>query len=125
MHGKSHPIIDPVIPQIRSKFTLGLIYAGPQTVYPVQRTGWYIIDRVYNPYGMGIGAHKKWLDVDWHDDMSNHQHISFGYFWCEWLEGEHYSIDYRRGKNWKGGEDWVSWNAWPKDHKSEDNLTQV
>ena len=30
-----------------------------------------------------------------------------GYFWCEWLEGEHYSIDYRRGKNWKGGEDWV------------------
>ena len=26
---------------------------------------------VYNPYGMGIGAHKKWLDVDWHDDMSN------------------------------------------------------
>ena len=34
-----------------------------------------------------------------------------GYFWCEWLEGEHYSIDYRRGKNWKGGEDWVPWNA--------------
>ena len=24
---------------------------------------------------MGIGAHKKWLDADWQDDMANHHHI--------------------------------------------------
>jgi hypothetical protein len=56
--------------------------------------------------------------------MSNHHHIPPGCFWCEWLEGEHYSIDYRRGKNWKGGEDWVPWNACQGFHKSEDNLTK-
>ena len=22
---------------------------------------------------MGIGAHKKWLDASWQDDMANHQ----------------------------------------------------
>ena len=41
----------------------------------VKQTGWYIVDPIYNPYGMGIGAHKKWLDADWQDDMANHKHI--------------------------------------------------
>ena len=52
-------------------------HAGPAGI-PVQRTGYYIIRPVYNPYGMGIGAHKKWLSADWQDDMSNHAHIPRG-----------------------------------------------
>ena len=98
-------------------------HAGPAGI-PVKHTGWYIVRPIYNAYGRGIGAHKKWLDADWYDDMSNHHHIPPGYFWCEWLEGEHYSIDYKRGKNWKGNTDWIPFNACQGFHKSEDNLTK-
>ena len=86
-------------------------HAGPAGI-PVDKTGWYIVRPVYNPYGMGIGAHKKWLSVDEQDEMACHKHIPPGYFWCEWFEGAHYSIDYRRGKNWKGTHsDWIPLNA--------------
>ena len=99
-------------------------HAGPAGI-PVDKTGWYIVRPVYNPYGMGIGAHKKWLDVDWQDAMSDHKHIPPGYFWCEWFEGAHYSIDYKRGKNWKGTHsDWIPLNATQGFHYSDDNLTK-
>ena len=99
-------------------------HAGPAGI-PVDKTGWYIVRPVYNPYGMGIGAHKKWLDVDWQDAMSDHKHIPPGYFWCEWFEGAHYSIDYKRGKNWKGTHsDWIPLNATQGFHHSDDNLTK-
>ena len=49
-------------------------HAGPAGI-PVKHTGWYIVRPIYNPYGMGIGAHKKWLDADWYDDMSNHKQL--------------------------------------------------
>jgi hypothetical protein len=99
-------------------------HAGPAGI-PVDKTGWYIVRPVYNPYGMGIGAHKKWLDVDWQDAMSDHKHIPPGYFWCEWFEGAHYSIDYRRGKNWKGTHsDWIPLNATQGFHYNDDNLTK-
>jgi len=91
-------------------------HCGPAGV-PVKHTGWYIVRPVYNPYGMGIGAHKKWLDVDWHDDMSNHAHIPPGYFWCEWFTGKHYSIDYKRVDNL-----WIPLNACEGIHETDDNL---
>jgi len=93
-------------------------HAGPAGV-AVQKTGWYIVRPIYNPYGMGIGAHKKWLDADWQDDMANHHHIPPGYFWCEWFNGEHYSIDYKRVNN-----QWMPLNACQGFHKTEDNLTK-
>ena len=93
-------------------------HAGPAGI-PVKHTGWYIVRPTYNPYGMGIGAHKKWLSADWQDDMANHHHIPPGYFWCEWLTGEHYSIDYKRENN-----SWVPINACQGFHKTEDNLTK-
>ena len=93
-------------------------HAGPAGI-GVQRTGWYIIRPVYNPYGMGIGAHKKWLSVDDQDAMANHMHVPPGYFWCEWFDGEHYSIDYKRENN-----SWVPINACQGFHKTEDNLTK-
>lgn len=93
-------------------------HAGPAGI-PVQRTGFYIVRPVYNPYGMGIGAHKKWLSVEWQDDMANHKHIPPGYFWCEWFSGEHYSIDYKRVND-----KWIPLNACQGFHKTEDNLTK-
>ena len=68
---------------------------------------------------MGIGAHKKWLSADWQDDMSNHAHIPPGYFWCEWFNGEHYSIDYKRVND-----KWIPLNACQGFYKTEDNLTK-
>jgi len=92
-------------------------HAGPAGI-PIEKTGWYIIRPVYNPYGMGIGAHKKWIDIADADAMSDHKHIPPGYFWCEWFEGAHYSIDYQRGKNW------IPLNATQGFHYSDDNLTK-
>ena len=99
-------------------------HAGPAGI-AVEKTGWYIVRPVYNPYGMGIGAHKKWLDIADADAMSDHKYIPPGYFWCEWLDGNHYSIDYKRDKNWKGTpSNWIPLNATQGFHYSEDNLTK-
>lgn len=92
-------------------------HAGPAGI-PVDKTGWYIVRPVYNPYGMGIGAHKKWLSVDDADAMSDHKHIPPGYFWCEWFEGAHYSIDYKHKTKW------VPINATQGFHYNDDNLTK-
>ena len=94
-------------------------HAGPAGI-PVKKDGYYIIRPVYNPYGMGIGAHKKWLTTDEQDDMANHKHIPPGYFWCEWLDGSHYSVDYKRVDN-----TWIPINACQGFHKTEVNLTKL
>jgi len=93
-------------------------HAGPAGI-GVQRTGWYIVRPTYNPYGMGIGAHKKWLSVDDQDAMANHLHIPPGYFWCEWFEGEHYSIDYKIDNG-----HWVPLNASQGFHYNDEDLTK-
>jgi len=99
-------------------------HAGPAGI-PVKQHGNYIIRPIYNPYGMGIGAHKKWLSPIMEDEMACHKHIPPGYFWCEWFEGNHYSIDYKRSKNWKGTPaDWVPLNATQGFHYSDDNLSK-
>jgi hypothetical protein len=99
-------------------------HAGPAGI-PVKQHGNYIIRPIYNPYGMGIGAHKKWLSPTMEDEMACHKHIPPGYFWCEWFEGNHYSIDYKRSKNWKGTPaDWVPLNATQGFHYSDDNLSK-
>jgi len=90
---------------------------GPAGI-PIEKKGWYIIRPVYNPFGMGIGAHKKWIDVTDADAMSDHKHIPPGYFWCEWLNGDHYSIDYKRDTQWQ------PISATQGFHHSEDNLTK-
>ena len=69
---------------------------GPAGV-PITKAGNYIIRPIYNLYGMGIGAHKKYLDPDKHgDDMIHHKHIPPGYFWCEWIDGTHHSVDFMK-----------------------------
>lgn len=75
--------------------------AGPACV-PIKRAGKYIIRPTYNLYGMGIGAEIKILDPKLHaNEMINHKHVRPGYFWCEYFDGPHYSIDYVRTDTWE------------------------
>tara|TARA_B100000780_G_C21098001_1_gene442928 strand:- start:1176 stop:1868 length:693 start_codon:yes stop_codon:yes gene_type:complete len=74
---------------------------GP-ACFPISNANTYIIRPIYNLYGMGIGAHKKFLDPKIHgEEMKYHKHIPPGYFWCEYFEGTHYSLDFiREGNRW-------------------------
>ena len=40
-----------------------------------------------NALGLGLGAQKVWLEKE-----TMHFYF-YGYFWCEWFEGEHFSVD--------------------------------
>ena len=66
---------------------------GPACV-PVQQNGNYIVRPIYNLYGMSVSAEQKYLRVEDAHQMHNHKHIPPGHFWCEWFDGDHYSIDY-------------------------------
>ena len=92
---------------------------GPACV-PIKKTGYYIVRPTYNLYGMGIGAHKKLLDVDLHgEEMTHHKHVPPGHFWCEWLDGTHYSMDFI-----KNGSKWEPFCCMKGTHFSADNLTK-
>lgn len=70
--------------------------AGPACV-PITKPNKYIIRPIYNLYGMGVGAKVKSLDPRLHaEDMTHHKHVPPGHFWCEYFEGEHLSIDFKR-----------------------------
>lgn len=91
--------------------------AGPACV-PIKEKGYYIVRPIYNLYGMGIGAKKIWLDPNLHhDEMIAHMHCDPGTFWCQWLHGNHYSIDYIR-ENGK----WKPFCAMIGQHESDENL---
>lgn len=67
---------------------------GPSGV-PVPEPGWYVVRPVTNPSGMGVGARLVQLESG---DLST----PAGYFWCEWLQGEHLSVDYHHGLATRG-----------------------
>jgi hypothetical protein len=75
--------------------------AGPACV-PITKTGNYIIRPIYNLYGMGIGSHIRKIDISEAKLMENHALIPPGYFWCEYFEGDHISIDFKRTKSPSG-----------------------
>ena len=52
--------------------------------------GYYIVRPCVNMLGLGLGAQKVWIDKDTTT-------LTLGYFWCEWFEGKHLSIDYQYG----------------------------
>jgi hypothetical protein len=56
----------------------------------VPTPGYYIVRPCVNMLGLGLGAQKVWLDCET-------MHLPLGYFWCEWFEGRHLSVDYHRG----------------------------
>jgi hypothetical protein len=61
---------------------------GPCGV-PIPRQGKYIVRPIYNLDGMSLGAKTKFLN---YGDESTPP----GYFWCEFFEGNHYSVDFCR-----------------------------
>ena len=74
---------------------------GPACV-PVTQSGNYVIRPIVNLYGMGLGASICYIDVDEKQYMIDHGIIPPGYFWCEYFDGNHYSVDYVRENNkWK------------------------
>ena len=60
---------------------------GLDVAYP----GYYIVRPCVNMLGLGLGAQKVWIDKD----TCN---LPVGYFWCEWFDGFHNSVDYYNGK---------------------------
>ena len=63
---------------------------GPAGI-DVPESGDYIVRPVVNAYGLGIGAEKMFIE-------QTTTHIPPGFFWCEWFEGRHLSVDYQQGK---------------------------
>lgn len=60
---------------------------GPGGVAPIV-SNYYCVRPIYNIGGMGVGARKQWIDAG--DTTS----IEPGYFWCEWFDGDQYSVTY-------------------------------
>jgi len=84
-----------------------------------------IVRPIYNLYGMGISAKVKTFRpmID-NEFIVNHGLIPPGHFWCEYFDGAHYSIDYKRTNQPKGS----VW-AWEPfctmiGEKEENNLTK-
>ena len=84
-----------------------------------------IVRPIYNLYGMGISAKVKTFRpmID-NELIINHGLIPPGHFWCEYFDGAHYSIDYKRTNQPKGS----VW-AWEPfctlvGEKEESNLTK-
>ena len=67
---------------------------GPSGVAPTISTD-YIIKPTYNLSGMGIGARVEYIEAG---DSSK---VEPGYFWCEYLLGNHYSVTYTWDSYWK------------------------
>lgn len=79
----------------------------------VTRPGHYIVRPCVNALGLGLGAEKVWLE-------NSTDHLPYGYFWCEWFEGRHFSIDYAFGvqqfcvEGFKSENTFIHWDRWIK-----------
>ena len=85
---------------------------GP-TGIDVPNPGWYIVRPCVNAMGLGLGAEKVWLEEET-------MHLPLGYFWCEWFEGRHLSVDYHYGlpklcvEGFKDESTFTQWDRWIK-----------
>ena len=75
--------------------------------------GFYIVRPCVNMMGLGLGAHKVWLD-------RCTLHLPIGYFWCEWFDGRHLSVDYQHGlqklcvEGFKNTDTFTQWTEWKR-----------
>lgn len=60
---------------------------GPGGV-PPKVSGYYCVRPIYNLDGMSVGARKQWIEA------GDRTGVEPGYFWCEWFDGDQYSITY-------------------------------
>ena len=70
---------------------------------------------------MGIDAKRFEYEDSMQKEFINHAVVPPGSFWCEWLDGRHLSVDYRRLSSTL---DWEICSAWRGEHLSTDNLTK-
>ena len=83
---------------------------GPAGI-DVPEPGWYIVRPCVNVMGLGLGAKKMHLPQYTID-------LDPGYFWCEWFEGRHLSVDYEYGKQvlcvegFKSEDTFTKWDKW-------------
>jgi hypothetical protein len=79
----------------------------------VPEPNWYIVRPCVNAMGLGLGAEKVWLERDT-------KHLPLGYFWCEWFEGKHHSVDYKYGnqilavRGYRTSDILTKWDKWEK-----------
>ena len=84
---------------------------GPAGIAPDVK-GNYIVRPVMNLSGMSVGAKKMCIDKG---EISK---VSPGFFWCEYFEGDQYSVTYQRQ-----GDTWKQLSCW-QGHRNEDNLSR-
>jgi hypothetical protein len=98
----------------------GGLHAGPSGSAPAH-DGLYISRPVYNLYGMGIGAEQfSYSQKNMRDEMIQLGHVPPGNFWCEWVSGEHLSIDYQQYNDGS----WAVASVWQGAHYTDTNLTK-
>lgn len=107
--------IDPDHMWVLDKLILSkkLNYISGPVGLDVPKPGHYIVRPCVNMQGLGLGAQKVWLE-------KSTSHLPVGYFWCEWFEGRHLSIDYHCGKQvlavegHKPETTFTRWDSWIK-----------
>lgn len=95
------------------------LHAGPAAV-PPGHSGIYISRPTYNLYGMGIGAKQFSYSSEDYEAFVQHKEVPPGFFWCEWITGEHYSIDYQQHSDGS----WRVASVWEGKHYSDSNLVK-
>lgn len=79
----------------------------------VPAPGYYIVRPCVNLMGLGLGAQKIYIEKNTDD-------LPLGYFWCEWFDGRHLSVDYKLGKQklavegHKLSTTFTKWDHWVK-----------
>jgi hypothetical protein len=77
----------------------------------VPKPDYYIVRPCVNALGLGLGTEKLWLE-----DTTDH--LPLGFFWCEFFEGRHLSVDFLHGKQTltveghKAETTFTQWNEW-------------
>lgn len=87
--------------------TLGY-YCGPSGIFPY-KAGWYIVRPIMNLSGMSVGAERKYIEEK---DVTK---VKPGYFWCEWFEGNQYSVTFE-----KVGNAWLQTSCWKGDRNIDE-----
>ena len=93
----------------------------------VPKPDWYIVRPCVNALGLCLGAEKVWLD-------ESTMHLPLGYFWCEWFQGNHYSIDFMPEwgvktltvQGFKSKDTFIKWDKWIKvDHQKQHEIPKI
>ena len=85
---------------------------GLDVPYP----GFYIVRPCVNMLGLGLGTQRIWIEQET-------MHLPVGHFWCEFFEGDHYSVDYFKGiqllcvQGHKPADTFTKWTDWRRDDK--------